>query len=138
MDGLPGPYKWHPLGLPIWMLAFYRKSPATEELPTTASPARQQGRVLLPGNLLWTLLFGWWLILVSLVSAGRPRWWRDYATLTSAFWPFGQDVIGDIEIPARGGDADPMPVCVTTLLAVVVRVFDGLGDLLNLVVRRGK
>ena len=50
-------------------------SPATEELSTTASPAGQQGRVLLPGNLLWALMFGWWLAHVSFVSAGRPRWW---------------------------------------------------------------
>ena len=33
---------------------------------------------------------------------------RDYATLTSSFWPFGQDVIGDIEISARDDDADPI------------------------------
>ena len=31
-----------------------------------------------------------------------------------------------------------MTVCVTTLVARIVRVFDGLGDLLNLVVRRGQ
>ena len=39
-----------------------------------------------------------------------PAGGRDYATLTGSSWPFGQDVIGDIdiEISARGDDADPI------------------------------
>jgi Ca2+:H+ antiporter len=107
----------HPFGLPIWKPALYRKSRTVTrnaEAAVHGVPSAAAGRVLLPGNLFWTLLFGWWLALASFVVAGIlyvvPAGGRDYATLIYGlgwyiFWPFGKYVEGDAEISARGDDA---------------------------------
>lgn len=106
----------HPFGLPIWKPALYRKTRTVTrnaEAAVHGVPSAAAGRVLLPGNLLWTLLFGWWLALASFVVAGVlyvvPAGGRDYATLIYGlgwyiFWPFGKYVEGDAEISARGAD----------------------------------
>jgi Ca2+:H+ antiporter len=106
----------HPFGLPIWKPALYRKSRTVTrnaEAALHGVPSAAAGRVLLPGNLLWTLLFGWWLALASFVAAGIlyvvPAGGRDYATLIYGlgwyiFWPFGKYVEGDAEISARRTD----------------------------------
>ena len=106
----------HPFGLPIWKPALYRKSRTVTrnaEAALHGVPSAAAGRVLLPGNLLWTLLFGWWLALASFVVAATlyvvPVGGRDYATLIYGlgwyiFWPFGKYVEGDAEISARSGN----------------------------------
>lgn len=54
-----------------------------------------------PGNILWTLLFGWWLALVtfiiSLFLRVIPPHGREYSTVTRGMafyllWPFGRYV----------------------------------------------
>jgi Ca2+:H+ antiporter len=107
----------HPFGLPIWKPALYRKSRTVTrnaEAALHGVPSAAAGRVLLPGNVLWTLLFGWWLALASFVVAGIlyvvPAGGRDYSTLIYGlgwyiFWPFGKYVEGDAEISARGDNA---------------------------------
>ena len=106
----------HPFGLPIWKPALYRKSRTitrNAEAALHGVPSAAAGRVLLPGNVLWTLLFGWWLALASFVVAGIlyvvPAGGRDYATLIYGlgwyiFWPFGKYVEGDAEISGRGNN----------------------------------
>ena len=103
----------HPFGLPIWKPALYRKSRTVTrnaEAALRGVPSAAAGRVLLPGNVLWTLLFGWWLAIASFVVAGIlyvvPVGGRDYATLIYGlgwyiFWPFGKYVEGDAEVSAR-------------------------------------
>ena len=106
----------HPFGLPIWKPALYRKSRTVvrnAEAALHGVPSAAAGRVLLPGNVLWTLLFGWWLAIASFVVAGIlyvvPAGGRDYATLIYGlgwyiFWPFGKYVEGDAEASARSSD----------------------------------
>lgn len=62
----------HPFGIRIWKPALYKKSRSVEktaEGDIHSSPGGQVSNWLLLANLLWTLIFGWWLALVSLLSA---------------------------------------------------------------------
>ena len=99
----------HPFGLPIWKPALYKKSRsvtryADEELHSV--PSSQAERHLLPGNIFWGLIFGWWLALVCIIIAGLlyiiPYGGDRYASLVFGLgwylaWPFGKYVEGDIE-----------------------------------------
>jgi len=56
----------HPFGLPIWKPALYKKSRSVTRYADQALhsvPSAQAERHLLPGNVLWTVAFGWWLSL---------------------------------------------------------------------------
>jgi len=98
----------HPFGLPIWKPALYKKSRTVTrnaEEALHSIPSAQAEKHLLPGNIVWTVLFGWWLSLVFLaVSAVLcliPRGGRNYATLVFGlgwyiFWPFGKYLEGDL------------------------------------------
>ncbi|KZT11976.1 uncharacterized protein LAESUDRAFT_776211 [Laetiporus sulphureus 93-53] len=97
----------HPFGLPIWKPALYKKSRSVTRYADQALhsvPSAQAERHLLPGNILWTVAFGWWLALCCLVVAAMlyvvPNGGRQYATLMFGLgwyiaWPFGKYVEGD-------------------------------------------
>ncbi|KAJ1945526.1 hypothetical protein FBU59_002282, partial [Linderina macrospora] len=94
----------HPFGLRIWKPALYKKSRSVTRaafLALHARPSRSETLYLKPGNILWLLLAGWWLMLVCLaVSAvlyAVPFGGRYYARVTAGlgwylFWPFGRYV----------------------------------------------
>jgi Ca2+:H+ antiporter len=97
----------HPFGLPIWKPALYRKSRTVTREAETAlhgvpSPTRD---LLLPGNILWTILFGWWLsiciIIPSFLLSIIPFGGNKYSPVVYGlgwylFWPFGRYVEGDL------------------------------------------
>lgn len=98
----------HPFGLPIWKPALYKKSRTVTrnaEEALHSIPSAQAEKHLLPGNIIWTVLFGWWLSLAFfMVSAFLyliPRGGKNYATLVFGlgwyiFWPFGKYLEGDL------------------------------------------
>ncbi|EPQ54733.1 hypothetical protein GLOTRDRAFT_77429 [Gloeophyllum trabeum ATCC 11539] len=99
----------HPFGLPIWKPALYKKSRSVTRYADQALhsvPSAQAERHLLPGNILWTALFGWWMALAFLVLSGIlyivPKGGRRYSSLVFGLgwyilWPFGKYVAGDPE-----------------------------------------
>lgn len=94
----------HPFGLPIWKPALYKKNRsvhrnADKELHLIPSIAAE--RHLWPGNILWALLFGWWMALISMIIAllmclvpfGGVKYGRVIWELGGyLFWPFGKYV----------------------------------------------
>ncbi|KAF8318991.1 hypothetical protein DL93DRAFT_2164698 [Clavulina sp. PMI_390] len=99
----------HPFGLPIWKPALYKKSRTVTrdaEHALHSDPSAAPEVHLLPGNVLWTLLFGWWLTLICFV-VGTPIYLipgggKIYAKLLWGlgwylFWPFGKYLEGKIE-----------------------------------------
>lgn len=98
----------HPFGLPIWKPALYKKSRSVTRYADQALhsvPSAQAERHLLPGNIFWTVAFGWWLALacfvVSAVLRLAPFGGKQYAALVFGLgwyiaWPFGKYVEGDI------------------------------------------
>ncbi|KAH7103478.1 hypothetical protein BKA62DRAFT_697048 [Auriculariales sp. MPI-PUGE-AT-0066] len=101
----------HPFGLPIWKPALYKKSRTVTrdaEHALHSEPSAAAERHLLPGNLFWTVVFGWWLALtcfiVAAVLAIIPKGGRRYAWLVFGLgwyiaWPFGKYLEGDREEP---------------------------------------
>ncbi|KAL1736862.1 hypothetical protein EV714DRAFT_232814 [Schizophyllum commune] len=97
----------HPFGLPIWKPALYKKSRTVTRNADEALhsiPSAQAERHLLPGNVFWTILFGWWLALVCFVLSGLlyfiPQGGRRFSTLIFGLgwyiaWPFGKYVEGE-------------------------------------------
>lgn len=96
--------KSHPFGLPIWKPALYKKSRsvvrrANRELHSSPSSAPEL--FFNAGNLLWFLLFGWWLFAVifsiSVLSFGEySRVLRELSFYL--LWPFGRYVERQLEI----------------------------------------
>ena len=99
----------HPFGLPIWKPALYRKSRGITreaEFALHGVPVPSAARdLLLPGNIAWTLLFGWWLalatILPSLILSIIPWGGNRFAPVVYGlgwylFWPFGRYVEGQL------------------------------------------
>lgn len=111
----------HPFGLPIWKPALYKKSRSVVRYADQALhsiPSAQAERHLLPGNILWAVLFGWWLSLVCLIIAALlwivPRGGRHYAALVYGLgwylaWPFGKYVEGQIDEPHGEGKSTAIP-----------------------------
>ncbi|KAL6302825.1 hypothetical protein BKA93DRAFT_827122 [Sparassis latifolia] len=111
----------HPFGLPIWKPALYKKSRsvtryADQELHSV--PSAQAERHLLPGNIVWVLVFGWWLAVccfcVSALLYLVPKGGRRYSTLLFGLgwyiaWPFGKYVEGDHGPPHASEDDDNVP-----------------------------
>ncbi|WWC88111.1 calcium/proton exchanger [Kwoniella dendrophila CBS 6074] len=100
----------HPFGLPIWKPALYRKSRSVTRNAESALhsiPSAAAERHLLPGNILWILLFGWWLalacffvaVLVSggeVLGGGRGGYGKTLRGLAWYIgWPFGKYVEGE-------------------------------------------
>ncbi|KAI8142861.1 Sodium/calcium exchanger protein-domain-containing protein [Fennellomyces sp. T-0311] len=94
----------HPFGMPIWKPALYRKSRSVVRRANHALhlyPSSSKHLFLNPGNILWTLVFGWWLaivmILIALVLRLVPPHGRKYWMVMSGLsfyllWPFGRYV----------------------------------------------
>ena len=111
----------HPFGLPIWKPALYKKSRSVTRYADQALhsiPSAQAERHLLPGNILWAILFGWWLSLVCLAISTLlwivPRGGTHYSSLVYGlgwylFWPFGKYVEGQIDKPHEEGKGAAMP-----------------------------
>ncbi|KHJ32190.1 putative calcium permease [Erysiphe necator] len=62
----------HPFGIRIWKPALYKKDRSVQkdaEGDIHSSPGGLVSRWLLCFNILWTLWFGWWLALVTLIGA---------------------------------------------------------------------
>lgn len=94
----------HPFGLPIWKPALYKKDRSVHrnaDKELHLAPSFSAERHLWPGNILWALLFGWWMALVSmafaclmcLVPFGGVKYGRVIWELGGyLFWPFGKYV----------------------------------------------
>ncbi|ORY24674.1 hypothetical protein BCR39DRAFT_472108 [Naematelia encephala] len=110
----------HPFGLPIWKPALYRKSRSVTRNAESALhsiPSAAAERHLLPGNILWVILFGWWLALVCLLAAifvsaaevlggGRGGYGKTLRGLAWYIgWPFGKYVEGE-GAPENEAEAD--------------------------------
>ncbi|KAG9079912.1 hypothetical protein FRC06_007328, partial [Ceratobasidium sp. 370] len=103
----------HPFGLRIWKPALYKKSRTVNrvaEFDLHSAPSAIVERHLIPGNIVWTLLFGWWLALIFTIVSGPlwllPRGGRQYGSLVFGlgwyvFWPFGKYVEGDLNEEER-------------------------------------
>lgn len=99
----------HPFGLPIWKPALYKKSRSVTRYADQALhsvPSAQAERHLLVGNVLWTIVFGWWLACVCFIISGvlfiLPYGGRQYSALVFGLgwylgWPFGKYVEGDFD-----------------------------------------
>ncbi|WVQ71105.1 calcium/proton exchanger [Cryptococcus sp. DSM 104548] len=100
----------HPFGLPIWKPALYRKSRSVTRNAESALhsiPSAAAERHLLPGNIIWTVIFGWWLTLICLFVAllvggaevaggGRGGYGKTLRGLAWYIgWPFGKYVEGE-------------------------------------------
>ncbi|KAI0269850.1 hypothetical protein BC834DRAFT_863602 [Gloeopeniophorella convolvens] len=108
----------HPFGLPIWKPALYKKSRSVTRYADQALhsiPSAQAERHLLPGNILWTVLFGWWLALVCITVSALlwlvPRGGKRYASLVFGLgwylaWPFGKYLEGHSDDMDQDGDKD--------------------------------
>ena len=108
----------HPFGLPIWKPALYKKSRTitrNAEEALHSIPSAQAEKHLLPGNIVWTVLFGWWLSLAFLAASAIlyliPRGGKNYATLVFGlgwyiFWPFGKYLEGDLSPNASAADEE--------------------------------
>ena len=76
-----------PFRLPILKSMYHKSRTVTHnvEVALHGGPNTAAGHVLLPRSLLWALLFGWWLALVSFVVGGIryvvSAGGCDYATL---------------------------------------------------------
>ncbi|KAI9443232.1 hypothetical protein H4582DRAFT_1923272 [Lactarius indigo] len=111
----------HPFGLPIWKPALYKKSRSVTRYADQALhsiPSAQAERHLLPGNILWAVLFGWWLALVCFIISALlwivPRGGKRYAYLVYGLgwylgWPFGKYVEGRIHETNEGGKGTSTP-----------------------------
>lgn len=98
----------HPFGLPIWKPALYKKSRSVTRYADQAlhsTPSAQAERHLLPGNIFWTVAFGWWLamtcFIISTVLRVVPFGGKQYSSLVYGLgwyiaWPFGKYVEGDL------------------------------------------
>lgn len=96
----------HPFGLPIWKPALYKKSRTVNrdaETALHAKPTAYGERLLYPGNIMWSVLFGVWLsftcLLLSAILFFVPIGGRKYAPLVYGLgwyllWPFGKYVEG--------------------------------------------
>ncbi|TFK48657.1 hypothetical protein OE88DRAFT_1633953 [Heliocybe sulcata] len=116
----------HPFGLPIWKPALYKKSRSVTRYADEALhsvPSAQAERHLLPGNILWTILFGWWMAAVFMVFSALlyivPKGGRRYSSLVFGLgwyilWPFGKYVAGDPEGLDFSHEDEEAPLTPTT------------------------
>lgn len=102
--------KSHPFGLPIWKPALYKKSRSVVRKANRAlhsSPSSAPELFLNPGNILWFIIFGWWLafiifitsLVLMLIPFGGYKYGRVLKELSFyLLWPFGRYVERQIEI----------------------------------------
>ena len=99
--------------MPIWKPALYKKSRTVERNADSALHSIPSADLYLnTGNILWAILFGWWLALISFVASIAllltPFGGLKYAKLLRElsyyiFWPFGKFV----EKERSGGEEQP-------------------------------
>lgn len=96
----------HPFGIRIWKPALYKKGRSVQknaEADIHSSPGSSVSKWLVVANLMWTLVFGWWLALVACAGGllcllfGFADSCMDYAHLlfhlaAYLFYPFGRYV----------------------------------------------
>lgn len=96
----------HPFGIRIWKPALYKKNRSVEKNAETdihSSPGGKVSNWLFIFNVLWTVLFGWWLATAALLGAlacficaiipGAVDYGRVFFGLARyLFYPFGQFV----------------------------------------------
>ena len=96
----------HPFGLKIWKPALYKKDRSVQRIAEGeihSRPGQWPDRKIRIGNVLWTLLFGWWIGLVTTVMAVllfMATWWsggHPYARVLFGLakylvYPFGRFV----------------------------------------------
>lgn len=96
----------HPFGIRIWKPALYKKNRSVEknaEEDIHSSPSQIVSRWLWIFNVLWTVLFGWWLaaaaalsglvcILFSFESSAYHYSRTFFGLANYLFWPFGKFV----------------------------------------------
>jgi uncharacterized membrane protein YccF (DUF307 family) len=66
------------------------------------------------GNVLWLIVFGWWLALVHLITGillcltiiGIPLGLGNFKLIPVSLWPFGREIVSLDEARARGLDPD--------------------------------
>lgn len=99
-----------PFGVQAFKLGLYTLWPfGTELVGSTTNPA--SGLVAVLGNLVWLVLFGWWLALIHLVAAvlhavtiiGIPFAVAHLKLLRASLAPFGYQVV-----PFGGGGVRPL------------------------------
>ncbi|CAO3624516.1 unnamed protein product [Cunninghamella echinulata] len=102
--------KRHPFGLPIWKPALYKKSRSVVRRANNAlhsSPSSSPELFLDPGNIMWLLVFGWWLSIImfvlSILMMLVPPNGRSYGLVMRELslyllWPFGRYVERHVEI----------------------------------------
>ncbi|CAM1510519.1 Fc.00g008540.m01.CDS01 [Cosmosporella sp. VM-42] len=96
----------HPFGIRVWKPALYKKDRSIQkfaQLDIHSAPGGRVSNWLLLFNLLWTLLFGWWMAalaasgaIMCLLFAAAPSG-REYGTILWGlaeylFYPFGKFV----------------------------------------------
>ncbi|KAG0365801.1 hypothetical protein BGZ54_006190 [Gamsiella multidivaricata] len=92
----------HPFGLPLWKPALYKKTRSVTQRADSALHSQPSSDLYLSlGNVLWTLVFGWWLALICFIVAIvlflTPFGGSDYGGVVLGLsyyllWPFGQYV----------------------------------------------
>ncbi|CAG8516695.1 5516_t:CDS:2 [Ambispora gerdemannii] len=92
----------HPFGLPLWKPALYKKSRSVIRNANSALHSTPSSELYLyPGNIIWALVFGWWLAIISFIVSifllltpfGGWRYARVLRELSYyIFWPFGKYV----------------------------------------------
>ncbi|CAO3644599.1 unnamed protein product [Cunninghamella blakesleeana] len=102
--------KRHPFGLPIWKPALYKKSRSVVRRANNAlhsSPSSSPELFLDPGNIMWLIIFGWWLAIImfilSIIMMLVPPNGRSYGLVMRELslyllWPFGRYVERHVEI----------------------------------------
>ncbi|CAG8789799.1 22192_t:CDS:2, partial [Dentiscutata erythropus] len=92
----------HPFGMPIWKSALYKKSRSVIRDANSALHSTPTAELYMsPGNLLWAILFGWELSLISFIASlilniTPCGGWRYAVVLRELsyyiLWPFGKYV----------------------------------------------
>ncbi|KAG0181222.1 hypothetical protein DFQ29_009012 [Apophysomyces sp. BC1021] len=106
----------HPFGLPIWKPALYKKSRSVVRRANSAlhsSPSSSPELFLNPGNILWAILFGWWLacamLVISIILSPLPPDGQVYGRVMRELayyllWPFGRYVERHVDCPPSSID----------------------------------
>ncbi|KAF8427853.1 Sodium/calcium exchanger protein-domain-containing protein [Tirmania nivea] len=95
----------HPFGIRIWKPALYKKNRSvqrTAEGDIHSTPGAHIGRLLSLVNILWVVVFGWWLALASFIAglscylfmtkSARAYGWVFLGLAWYLFYPFGNFV----------------------------------------------
>ncbi|KAI9292139.1 hypothetical protein K502DRAFT_295832 [Neoconidiobolus thromboides FSU 785] len=114
--------EYHPFGLPLWKPALYKKSRSiTRSARSALHSIPTEALYFSVGNLVWLVLFGWWLSIVfytlSWILFLVPFGGLEYSKVLSGlawyiFWPFNKYVekINPEEISRAevSGDEEPL------------------------------